>query len=491
MSNVTPIDFRRMEPPAPPREPPKSLEAEQGLLGAVLLNSDAYAQAASLAKPEHFSEEIHQRIFDVMGDLLRHGRQITMAGLMAYLGDHEVAEGMTTQRYLARLAASASSVIGAPEHARIIRDTAVRRALIASARKLEEVAHNARVDVAPDDVAAEALESLRSLLAEAPRGRSRFQLGDGMVDLIERMERIRRGEEKQRGLLTGFHDLDRALGGLQPGTLVVIAARVAMGKTVAMTNIADGVARANRDVGVLEFSLEIPADQLQARHLSSAIYDVHRPVTFAAILKGDLEDWDVERVIGAQRDFSRLPILVECPPKITAEEIAARIHVEKKAMAARGVTLGVVLVDYLDKISASDRYAGQRTYEIQEIVTILKSVALAQDICLVLLAQLNRGTEGREDKRPSLADLKSSSFIEQEAHAVIFVYREAYYLLKSAEYRDQTDAAAHLAAHDKYARIKNDVELIIGKNRGGAEETVHLWGDVSCSYLSSRSMGDR
>lgn len=491
MSNVTPVDFRRADAGTLPREAPKSLEAEQALLGAVLMNPDAYAQAASIAKPGHFVEVIHQRIFDVMGNLLRAGRPITIPGLLTYVGDYEIAEGMTTQRYLAKLAASAATIIGAPEHARLIRDTSVRRSLIESARKLEDVAHNARVDVAPDDIAAEALESLRSLLAEAPRGRSRFQLGDGMVDLIERMERIRRGEEKQRGLLTGFHDLDRALGGLQPGTLVVIAARVAMGKTVAMTNIADGVARHNDAVGVLQFSLEIPADQLQARHLAAAVYDQNRPITFGAILKGDLNDFDFEQVITAQRNFSRLPILVECPPKITAEEIAARIHVEKKAMAAKGVTLGVVLVDYLDKITASDRYAGQRTYEIQEIVTILKSVALAEDVCLVLLAQLNRGTEGREDKRPSLADLKSSSFIEQEAHAVIFVYREAYYLQKSPEFRDQSDAAAYLAAHDKFDRIKNEVEFIVGKNRGGAEQTVHLWGDVSCSYLSSSSMGAR
>ena len=189
----------------------------------------------------------------------------------------------------------------------------------------------------------------------------------------------------------------------------------------------------------------------------------------------------MERVVLAQRALRELPIVVECPPKITAEEIAARIHVEKKAMASKGTTLGVVLVDYLDKITAPDRYAGQRTYEIQEIVTVLKRAALAEDVCLVLLAQLNRGTEGREDKRPSLADLKSSSFIEQEAHAVIFVYREAYYLVKSAAYRDNDPDA-----HARFDSIRNDVELIIGKNRGGPETTVRLWGDVACSYLVSR-----
>ena len=483
MSNVTRLDDHRGGGP-PHRPLPVSIEAEQALLGAILINSDAFAQAASVVKPEHFFEELHRRIFDVMGELLIAGRPITPAGLLTYLGDHELSEGMSTGRYLARLMADAVSVIGAPEYARIVLDLATRRMLITAAHKLEERAHDAKVDVSPDDIASGTLDSLRTILEAAPRQRSRFQLGQGMVGLVDRIERMRRGEEKQRGLSTGYPDLDRALGGLQPGTIVVAGGRVAMGKTVLMTNLAAQVARRNLDVGVLEFSLEIPADQLQARHLAEACFDHRRPLTFGAILKGDLDDGDAERVVLAQREFLSLPIIVECPSKITAAEVVARIHIEKKAMAARGISLGVVLIDYLDKIAATDRYAGQRTYELQEIITTLKAAALAEDVCIVLLAQLNRATEGREDKRPSLADLKSSSFIEQEAHAIIFVYREAYYLQKSAAFRDN-DAEAEA----KFDRIQNDVELIIGKNRGGPEETVRLWGNVACSVFASLDQG--
>ena len=482
MNSITPIDAWRGGAPPPQRMLPASIETEQALLGAVLVNAEAFPQASSVVKAAHFSEEIHARIFDVMGQLVLAGRPITPAGLLTYLGDQELAEGITTGRYLARLMAEAITVIGAPEYARIVRDLAVRRSLIEASQRLAEGAYDAKVDATPDDVASGALESLRTILEASPRHRSRFHLGQGMEALVQRIERIRRGEEQRRGLSTGYPDLDRALGGLQPGTIVVAAGRVAMGKTILMTNLATKVARRNEGIGVLEFSLEIPADQLQARHLAEAVFDHRRALTFGAILKGDMDDGDAEQVILAQRAFVGLPIIVECPSKITAAEIVARIHIEKKAMAASGVTLGVVLIDYLDKIAATDRYAGQRTYELQEIITTLKASALAEDVCIVLLAQLNRATEGREDKRPSLADLKSSSFIEQEAHAIIFVYREAYYLQKSADYREGKPEA-----HAQFDQIQNDVELIIGKNRGGPEVTVRLWGDVACSVFSSRA----
>ncbi len=487
MSNVVEFDGRRGELAAGPtvqREPPVNIMAEQGVLGAILWNNEAYGQVASIVKAEHFSEEIHRRIFDVMGQLAQAGRPILPAALRAYLGNHEVGSGVDTQTYIARLAAEAVTVIGAPDYAAIVRDMATRRKLIVEAEKLIEAAHNARVDVTPDDVAAESLDGLRTVLDAAPRLRTRFDLGTGTADLVNRMERIMKGEEQSPGLSTGYPDLDTSLSGLQAGTLVVAAGRVGMGKTVLMTNLAYNVARHNEGVGVLEFSLEIPGDQLQARHVAQAIFDHRMPVTFGSILNGKVTDDVAERVVLAQREFLGLPVVVECPTTITAAEIAARIQVEKKRMALKGVRLGVVLIDYLDKITALDRYAGQRTYEIQEIVSTLKSAALANDVCVVLLAQLNRATESREDKRPSLADLKSSGALEQEAHAVIFVYREAYYLQKSAEFRDNQDDA-----RARFHQVQHDVELIIGKNRGGPEGTVHLWGDVSCSVFASQARG--
>lgn len=484
MSNVTNIDLYRPQsaPTQDVRVPPCSLEAEQALLGAILHNNECFHQASIIVKLEHFVEEIHRRIFDVAGALVRESRPVTPASLLAYLGNQEVAEGLTTSHYIARLASEAVTVSGAPEYARIIRDTAIRRSLIETAEKLSEDSYNARVDASPEDIATETLGDLRRIVETAPQKQSRFQLGAGMFDLVERVERIRQGDEKPKSISTGFADLDRVTGGLRPGTITVIAARIAMGKTVAMTNLAFNVARCG--VGVLEFSLEIPAEEVQARHLAQAVYDHRKPLSFSSIQVGDVDNYQAEQLILAQREFVDLPIVVECPPTITANEIAARIHVEKKRMEAQGVKLGVVMIDYLDKITASTRYAGQRTYELQEIITILKSAARAEDVCIVLLAQLNRGTEGREDKRPSLADLKSSSFIEQEAHAVIFVYREAYYISKSQAFRENEPDA-----RQKFEDCKHNVEFILGKNRGGPETTVHLWGDVACSVLSSQAGG--
>lgn len=477
--SVVPFDTYRQAEPAPDRQPPASIEAEQGLLGAILVNGEAFHAVAGIVAPEHFVEEIHRRIFDVAGQLARSERAITFAALMAYLGDHELQPGLSTRAYLARLVSEAVTVLNAPDYAKIVRDTAIRRDLIAASTDLIDNAHDARVDAAPDEVAAGALERIREIIDLAPRQRTRFQMGEGMASLVDRMERIRRGEDRPRGISTGFYDLDRATKGLQPKTIVVIAARVAMGKTVMMTNLAFNVAR--QGVGVLEISLEIPDDELQARHIAQTVYDNRRPITFSEIQEASgLDDVDAERIIEAQRSFLDIPLVAECPSRMTVAEIAARIHVERKRMAARGVKLGVVLIDYLDKIAASDRYRGQRVMEIQDIMDTLKAAARAEDVCIVLLAQVGRGTEGREDKRPGLMDLRSSGAIEHEAHAVLFVYRPAYYILKSKEYREnQPDAVA------EFNRVRNDVEIIIGKNRSEPETTVHLWGDVGCSYLTS------
>ena len=477
--NVTFLDDHRQPGTQPERQPPASVEAEQGLLGAIIINGEAFHAVAGIVAPEHFVEEVHRRIFDVAGQLARSERAITFAALMAYLGDHEVQPGLSTRAYLARLVSEAVTVLNAPDYAKIVRDTAIRRDLIAASADLIDSAHDARVDAAPDEVAAGALERIREIIDRAPRQRTRFQMGEGMAALVERMERIRRGEERSRGIPTGFYDLDRALKGLQPKTIVVVAARVAMGKTVMMTNLAFNVAR--QGVGVLEISLEIPDDELQARHIAQAVYDHRKPLTFSEIQDAkDLDDFDAERVIEAQRAFLDLPLIAECPARMTVAEIAARIHVERKRMAARGVKLGVVLIDYLDKIAATDRYRGQRPMEIQDVMDALKAAARAEDVCIVLLAQVSRGTEGREDKRPGLMDLRSSGAIEHEAHAIVFVYRPSYYITKSAEFREG-DAEAHA----EFRRTQNDVELIIGKNRGGQETTVKLWGDVGCSYLTS------
>lgn len=478
--NVVNLDAHRAPAEQPTRFLPASIEAEQALLGAILLNNEAFHLTAHVAGPEHFSEPLHQNIHSVMRDLIQAGRPATPPGMVAHLGNYEITQGKTISSYLIDLIREAPTVLGAPEYARIIRDTFNRRRLITASQEIIDVAYSAPVSAAPEDLAAQGLDSIRTIVEEAPRKRSRFQMGDGMAALIERVERIRRGEEKPRGISTGYPDLDRATGGLQPGTIVVVAARPAMGKTVLMTNLAANVARKGH--GVLELSLEIPDDQLQARHLAQVIYDHRRPVPFGDILRGEIDDQAVEQIVAAQRDFLRLPLIAECPPSMNAAEIAARVHVEKRKMAANGVELGLVLIDYLDKIASSDRYAGQRTYEIQDVVNVLKSVARSEEVCIVLLAQLNRGTEGREDKRPSLADIKSSSFLEQEAHAIIFLYREAYYVAKSVAFREDDPATK---AH--YEQVEHNVELIIGKNRGGPEMTVHLWGDVSCSIFSSQS----
>ena len=459
---------------------PVSIEAEQALLGAIMLNNDAYHQAAGLVQIEHFSEEIHRRIFDVMQGLIRESRPASFANLLQFLGNHEVMEGVTTGAYLARLAAQTPAIVSAPDYARTIRDMHVRREVIAAARKLEDSAHDARVSISPDDLAADGLGILRTVLEQAPQRGSRHAFVSSFDRLIANIEKVRDGEVVELAFSTGYADIDAVTsGGYRPKTVWVVAGRPGMGKSIFMTGSALRAAKAG--TGVLEFSLELPEAEITARHVADLIYDNREPVEFASIQTGQVTDHDFERIVVARRAYEALPLVVDCPDKlVSCAEIAARVHVEKKRMAARGVTLGVVFVDYVDKVRAGQSYAGQRTYEIQEVMNDLKAIARAEDVCVVVLAQLNRGLEGRDDKRPNMADLKSSGSLEQEAAICLFLHREAYFVQKSAKFRD-----GDAEALDRFQVVKHDVEAIVGKNRQGPETLVHLWGDVACSTFQS------
>jgi replicative DNA helicase len=470
-------DYRQ----APAREPPSNVEAEQALLGSILLNNEAFGQIAGFLRAEHFVEELHRRIFAVIAGLIGESKIASPITVKTFLGEHDLGGGATIAGYLAKLAAEATTVIGARDYAMTVRDLFIRREIIAAAREATDQAFDAPVDMRPAAIAASALERLVEL-TDDPSTATRATAGASAHKLVERAQAIRDGSAAPLGASTGFAELDGLTGGYRPGELWIVAGRPGMGKSIIAVSSATKVARAGH--AVLAFSLELPEDQFTARLLADMAYLARRPVTFSQILRGHLDDEEMWLVVAAQRDLARIPLVVDYSSRLTVIDLRARIHAERKRAAAKGQPLAVVFIDYLKFIQASDRYRGNRVYEVGEISGALKQIAKDEGVCVVLLAQLNRGLESRDDKRPGLADLRESGDLEQDADVVAFLHRDAYFIQKSPAYR-----ASDPEAFDAFDTAKHKAEIILGKNRSGPTKTVDLWCDVGCSTIATQQPG--
>lgn len=472
-------DYRQVDPAAPARALPVNVEAEQAFLGALLLNNEIFSYSAGFLSAEHFSEELHRRIYQVAAEMIGSGRLATPVTVKTFLGEHDIGAGVTVPQYLARLVAEAAPAISATYYAQTVRDLFIRREIISAAQEAQEQAFDAPVDLRPAAMAASVMDRL-SVLIEDPSASKRVLAGASAHRVLERAQAVREGKCVDTAVSTGFSDLDTITGGYRPGELWIVAARPGMGKTIYAVTSATKTAR--KTTGALIFSLEVPEDQFTCRLLADVAYLSRRLLSFQSILRGQLDDEEMWRLDDAQRALAQQPLVVDYSSRLTLTEIKARVHSEKKRMTAQGKSLSVVLIDYLKFIQASDRYRGNRVYEVGEISAGLKQLAKDEGVCVVLLAQLNRALESREDKRPGLSDLRESGDLEADADVVAFLHRESYFLEKSPAFR--ADNAEALA---EFERIKNDAELIIGKNRSGPTKTVHFFCDVAASHMSSKA----
>jgi len=465
--------------PADPRPMPGSADAEQAFLGAMLVQNDVYAHVAGFLAAEHFSAEINRRVFTIAAEMIGSGRLASPITVRPYLGDHDLGSGTTWPAYLARLTAEAGPPIAARDYAMTIRDLAVRRSMIAAARDLEAQAYDAPVDMRPAEIASGALDRL-SVLSEDPSQTKRVAAGASAARLVARAQEIMSGAEVASGVSTGFTDLDDATGGYRPGALWIVAGRPGMGKSIISGTSATKVA--NKGNGVLVFSLELAEEEFAARLLADLAYSARRPIAFSQIMRGSLDEEELWTVSDAQRRLERMPLTVDYSSRLSAAEIKARIHVEGKRLRAHGKRLGVVFVDYLKFVAASDRYKGNRVYEVGEISAALKAAAKDEGVCIVLLAQLNRALESREDKRPGLSDLRESGDLEADADVVAFIHRDHYYLEKGVKSRSPDDEMTV-----KLEESRNQADLILGKNRSGPCKTIPLFCNVGCSTMATRS----
>ncbi len=455
------------------RMPPHNIEAEQALLGAILVNNDAFDRVSDFLKPQHFAEELHRRIYDVAAQLIRAGKLATPITLKTFLGEHDLG-GVTIAQYLARLAAEATTIINAADYGRTIHDLAVRRDLIVIGEDIVNGAYDAPINASPRDQIEEAERKLYSV-AETGRYDGGFQrFTDALATAVDMAAKAWEREGRLSGLATGMTDLDRMLGGLQPSDLVIVAGRPGMGKTALATNIAFNVAKAYEfearpdgaqatvNGGVVGFfSLEMSAEQLATRIISE-----QASVASYKIRRGDISEGEFHRVAQAAREMQTVPFYIDQTGGISIAQLAARARRLKRQ---RGLDL--LVVDYIQLLAASKTRSDSRVQELTEITTGLKALAKELNVPILAISQLSRQVESRDDKRPLLSDLRESGSIEQDADVVLFVYREEYYL-KNRQPHEGTDE--FLEWQGRMEQVHGKAEIIIGKQRHGPTGTVEL-----------------
>src|ERR687890_1617323 len=441
------------------RTPPSNIEAEQALLGAILVNNDAYYRVSDFLEAGHFIEDLHRRIYEVATSLIKAGKIATPITMKTFLGDQDLG-GITVSQYLARLAAEATTVINAEDYGRTIYDLAVRRNLINIGEEMVNAAFDAPVDSAPRDQIEEAERRLYAL-AETGRYDGGFQrFSDALTAAIDMAAAAYKREGSLSGISTGLIDLDKSLGGLQPSDLIILAGRPAMGKTSLVTNIAFNIAKVyqaeKQQDGTLKtvnggivgfFSLEMSAEQLATRIIAE-----QSGVPSYKIRRGDMREDDFYKITEDAREMQSIPFYIDQTGGISIAQLAARARRLKRQ---RG--LDMLVVDYLQLLSGSSKKGENRVQELTEITTGMK--ALAKELNVPILA------------RPQLSDLRESGSIEQDADVVMFIYRDEYYL-KNKEPKPGTEE--YFKWQTEMDQVHGKAEVIIGKQRHGPTGTVQL-----------------
>ena len=461
-----------------PVSPPSAIEAEQALLGAILVNAEALDRARDHVRAEDFFEDVHRQVFTAMCQRRDAGEHIDWRLVTAVLSDADLG-GVPLSRYLAKLAAEAITVSGAPGYARIIAEAARMRTVLATAqaavdRMTEGTVHD------PAAYAAFMIDALDGVvsagLAEHAR---RTTLRDGTAGVLARIERALRGLEPQ-GVSYGLPRLDRDTLGMRPGQFIVLAGRPGMGKTTVALHVALNAARRSGPVGF--FSLEMGADELSERMLAATAYDPREgePITYRAIAEARyLSSSALDRLQAAKQVCADVPLWIEQEAGLTLGQIAARARQMRVRAEHQGTPLAALVIDHIGLIKPSQRYQGNRVQEMTEISGGLKGLAKELGIPVLGLSQLNREVEKRPDKRPQLADLRESGSIEQDADVVLGLFREAYYLEHK---KDRTDAE-----ESRLFAAQDELEIEILKQRSGPTARIICFCDIACNVLAEKS----
>jgi replicative DNA helicase len=455
-----------------------SIELEQEILGAVLVTNSALEIIEREVSAEDFSEPLHGQLFETFANVRDMHGVITPSLVIASMGGDASAiilEGVTLGQYVARIAAAACFPGNAKAYAKQIREFSDRRKILATT---ETLSIGIQGNQPAADIAGAGIELLDGIATRASAGSTpQVSLREANDKSLARMQYGMQNPGKLAGISTGIRGIDSKTGGLKGGELLILAGRPGMGKTA----LALCIARATAALGKPTYfqSLEMGDVSLSDRNLADVAFDVRRPIPYYDIANGHLNDAQAERIIEAARIQRNIPLQIDPAPGLTVSQIATRVRRHRQNLERKGLSLGPVIVDHMHIVAASKRYSGNRTNEVGEISAALKALAKELDVPVIALAQLSRGVENRDDKRPTMADLRDSGSIEQDADAIIFVYREAYYLERSTGANAEQEAARI----DRLVDAKDQLEAIVAKQRNGPTGTVKLFCDIACNAV--------
>lgn len=448
---------------------PQNIEAEQSLLGAIMLNNEYFENVSEFLLFQHFAIPINGKIYEAIGKFASQGLVADPITLRAYFEKKDELQEVGGGDYLVQLVNSVVSIAGVNDYAKLIHDMYLRRQLILIG---EDMSYNAAAfeinTRIPDQI--ENAESRLYELSVADRRGGFVTFSSALIDTLEVVESAYRSDNSITGITSGFIDVDKWLGGLNRSDLIVLAGRPSMGKTALATNMAfnAAVAYAKKTEGggkVAFFSLEMSSEQLVTRILAQECV-----IPSEKIRRGEIKEEDFAKIVEAHKKLMELPLFIDDTPALTISSVRSRA---RKLKRQHGIDL--IVLDYLQLLQGSeDKRNENRVQEISEVTRSLKALAKELDIPVLALSQLSRAVETRDDKRPQLADLRESGSIEQDADVVMFVYREEYYEAR----REPTPGTdRHVEWLNRMSKIYNLAEVILAKQRHGPIGTIRLFFD--------------
>ncbi|MFQ5784742.1 MAG: replicative DNA helicase [Alphaproteobacteria bacterium] len=476
------------------RTPPHNVEAEQALLGAMLVNNEVANRVSAFLRPEHFFHQIHGRIYEAVLRIVERGQRADPVTLKHYFEADEALADIGGAQYLARLAGSVVTIIDAGDYGRTVHDLYLRRELIRLGEDVVNTAYDHRVDALARDQIEEAEQHLFNLAEEGEYDGGFAPLNSSLASAVSTMESAYKRDGGLTGVSTGLIGLDDLLGGLHASDLVILAGRPSMGKTALATNIAFHAAKHHRtevdddgETNTVEgavvgfFSLEMSSEQLAFRLLSE-----ETRISSEKLRRGLLSSDDFQKVVLASQGLARIPFFIDDTPALSVAALRTRARRLKRTHR-----LSLVVVDYLQLMRPSGRTRyDNRVTEIAEITQGLKALAKEIGVPVLALSQLSRAVEQREDKRPQLSDLRESGSIEQDADVVMFIFREEYYLSRSEPIQRNEESAEHFEQRyekwkARFEKVSNTAEVFIAKQRHGPIGKVELYFDGATTRFAN------
>jgi len=416
--------------------PPHSIEAEQAVLGGLMIDNNTWDQVADLVSESDFYRKDHRLIFRAIAMLAEEAQPFDAVTISEWLASHNELDNAGGLAYLGTLASNTPTAANIKAYAGIVRERAVLRQLIQVSTDIANAAYNPAGRTSAE-ILDEAEKKVFDIAEQGSRGRSGYQtVKDLLVKAVDRIDTLYQNQSAYTGIPTGFTDFDNMTSGLQNSDLIIIAGRPSMGKTSFAMNLVENAAIKNK-TPVAVFSMEMPGEQLVMRMMSSlGRIDQHK------IRTGKLDEADWPRLTSAVGILNEAPIFIDDTPGLTPMEVRARAR-----RIAREHGLGLIVIDYLQLMQGSSGSSENRATEISEISRALKGLAKELNVPVIALSQLNRSLEQRPNKRPIMSDLRESGAIEQDADLIIFIYRDEVYNEDSPD--------------------KGTAEVIIGKQRNG------------------------